>query len=167
MTKIKNEILSDTIVINSRDLMSKKNINSYIKYILKKKYEDTCNNNGYVIPDSLEIIERSVGKLKTINSESLVSYNINYKIDTIIPTIEEEFKCTINSVTKMGIIGYYDFKKNNKIDENPILFIIPNEYIKDQEKEYKKGEIIDVKVLDIRIKFRSKQIQIIGEQIIS
>ena len=65
----------------------------------------------------------------------------------------------------MGIIGYYDFKKNNKIDENPILFIIPNEYIKNIDKQYKKNEIIDVKVLDIRIKFRSKQIQIIGEQL--
>ena len=63
----------------------------------------------------------------------------------------------------MGLIGYLDYNDNKEIEKSPILFIIPREFL-DEKKNYKVDSKIDAKVLDIRIKFMSDQIQIIAEE---
>ena len=68
----------------------------------------------------------------------------------------------------MGIVAYLDYKekKESDIQESPLLFIIPKEYFEEEQMEKMKiGDKIKVKVLDTRIKFMAKQIQIIGEPI--
>ena len=160
----KKELLTNTLLVKSKDILSKKNIDGYLKYLLKSKYEGKCNNNGYIIPDSLNIIQRSIGTITTIDSESHIKYEITYEIKSIIPCVGDVFKCVVNSYTKMGIVGFLDYKNNEEIEKSPILFIVPKEFL-DSSRDYKNGDKIDVKVLDIRIKFMSDQIQIISEEI--
>ena len=160
----KEQLISDTILIPAKDLLKNKNIDGYILHHIKNNYENICHNNGYVIPDSSELIQRSYGKIVTINNMNYIQYNINYKNKSIIPIKDEIFNCIIDSKTKMGIIGYLDFKNVTEISNSPILFIIPNEFI-NTEKEISKNDKIKVKVLDTRIKFQSKQIQIVGEYV--
>ena len=152
----KEQLISDTILIPAKDLLKNKNIDGYILHYIKSNYENICHNNGYVIPDSSELIQRSYGKITTINNMNYIQYNINYKNKSIIPVKDEIFTCIIDSSTKMGIVGYLDFKDVTDIKNTPILFIIPNEFIK-TEKEFSKGEKIKIKVLDTRIKFQAKQ----------
>ena len=159
----KKQLLTNSLLVESKNLLNKKNIDSYLKYILKKKYEGKCNNNGYIIPESLNIIQRSVGKITTVVGKSYIKYEITYEIKTIIPCVGDVFKCIINSNTKMGLIGYLDYNDNKEIEKSPILFIIPREFL-DEKKNYKVDSKIDAKVLDVRIKFMSDQIQIIAEE---
>jgi len=160
----KVELLSGTLLVKYKDIVSKKNVDNYLKYLLKNKYEGKCHNNGYIIVNSLELIQRSIGNIRTIDSESYVSYEINYKIKSIVPCIGDIFECVINSITKMGIIGYLNYGDNTEIEVSPLLFIIPREYI-DEETKYGKNDTIKVEVLDTRIKFMSNQIQIIGKKV--
>ena len=81
----KKELLTNTLIVKSKDILSKKNIDGYLKYLLKSKYEGKCNNNGYIIPDSLNIIQRSIGTITTIDGKSHVKYEITYEIKNIIP----------------------------------------------------------------------------------
>ena len=116
----------------------------------------------------IEIVQRSVGKIETINNESFIKYNINYKNKSIIPTKDDVFECVIDSITKMGIIAYLDYRKeeDSSIKESPLLFIIPKEFLPEGKiDQLKKDSTINVKVLDTRIKFRAEQIQIVGEAI--
>ena len=158
----KEQIISDTILIKSQDLLRTKNIDGYILQYLRTNYENLCHNNGYVIPGSIELIQRSHGIITSNNGLNYIQYNINYKNKSIVPTKDDIFECVIENVTKMGVVGYLKYNDISEIKESPILFIIPNEF-SSTEIDFAKGDIINVKVLDVRIKFQSTQIQVIGE----
>ena len=83
----------------------------------------------------------------------------------IFPTSSEIYTCKIDNITKMGIIAYMesDDEKLNTINESPILFIVPNEYIEDDISLFSKGQKIDVEVVRERVKYRTKQIQVVGK----
>ncbi len=169
MTIEKEQLVSDTILIPARQICKNKKIDGYLLHHLKKEYERKCHNNGYVLPDSIEIVQRSVGKIETINNESFIKYNINYKNKSIIPTKDDIFECIIDSITKMGVIAYLDYKETDEstIKESPLLFIIPKEFLPEGKiDQLQKNSKINVKVMDTRIKFLSEQIQIIGEAIV-
>ena len=68
----------------------------------------------------------------------------------------------------MGGVSYLNYKggEDFEIKDSPLLFIIPKEYFDEEKiKTLKVQDKINVKVLDTRIKFMSKQIQIIGEPV--
>ena len=150
----KEQIISDTILIKSSNI--KNNIDGYIQYYMKNKYEDKCYENGYIIPNSLEIVNRSHGKLTMIDNISYLKFEITYKVKSIIPTVSDIYTCTIENLTKMGALGYLDYNSCT-LETSPIIFIIPNESLKDN-KNISIGDKVRVKILDIRIKFMKKQI---------
>ena len=65
----------------------------------------------------------------------------------------------------MGIVAYLDHNVES-VSDSPVLFIIPKQFIdEDTIDKFKKNDKIKIKVLDTRIKFQSKQIQVVGEYI--
>jgi len=63
----------------------------------------------------------------------------------------------------MGIIGYlYDKEGKYNIENSPILFIVPSQYIEDIDI-YKRDMNIEIEILQSRIKYKSKQIQVVGK----
>ena len=161
----KEQLLTITIQINASDIYRTKNIDGLIKYKLKEQLEGVCGKYGYVIKDSISIINRSIGKAITHNEQSKIEYNLTYKMNVILPCTSEIFTCKIDSITKMGIIAYMkiDDDINNTIKGSPILFIVPQEYIEGDIDMYKKDQIINIEVLQKRIKYRTKQIQVVGK----
>ena len=65
----------------------------------------------------------------------------------------------------MGIIAYMKMEdeKFNNISMSPILFIVPQEYIEDDISLFKKDQTINIEIVQIRIKYRMKQIQVVGK----
>jgi len=162
MNKYKKEILFTTSIhLDSSDISKTKNIDGLIKHKLKKEYESSCNKYGYVIKDTIRIKNRSIGKLVNHNNNSMIEYNITLKVDVIYPCEKDIFIAKIDNITKMGAIGYLSEEDYN-IESSPILFIIPTEYIEDIEL-IKKDMNIEVEVLQSRIKYKSKQIQVVGK----
>ena len=165
----KEQLLSDTFHIKSSNLLKSKNIDGLLKHKMKKQYEKKCSKNGYVIADSFDIIQRSIGKLITLNNESYIQYEVNYRIKSIIPCKDDIYECIINSITRMGIIAYLNYKEkeDSEIKDSPLLIIIPKESFNEDNliTDYTIGQKIKIKVLDSRIKYMSKQIQVIGEPI--
>ena len=159
----KEQLLTTTIQINSSDIYRTKNIDGLIKYRLKEQLESVCGKYGYVVRDSISIVKRSIGKAVTHNEESKIEYNLTYKMKVILPCTSEIFTCKIDSITKMGIIAYMKMKDDNSIKDSPILFIVPQEYIEGDIDMYKKDQIINIEVLQKRIKYRTKQIQVVGK----
>ena len=101
------------------------------------------------------------------------NYDINsgdiiYKNKSIIPTKDDVFECIIDSITRMGVIAYLDYKESedSSIKESPLLFIVPKDFLPEGKiDQLKKNDTIKIKVLDTRIKFMAEQIQIVGEGI--
>ena len=162
---IKEILYTTSIQLNSNECSKCKSIVGLIKYKLKKENEKLCNKYGYVIENSLNLINRSVGKLVIHNNISMIEYNITMKLKVIYPCEKDIFNMKIDNVTKMGIIGYlYNKDKEYNIENSPILFIIPSQYVEDINT-FKNDMKIDIQVLQSRIKYKSKQIQVVGKLI--
>ena len=98
----------------------------------------------------------------TIDGDSVINYNITYKIKTINPQKDDLIEeCVVNSISKMGIISYINYEDKDNIKESPLLIIVPNEYINDND--IKINDKINVSVLDSRTKYKAKQIQVVAK----
>ena len=152
-----------TTSINIKPSSLRGDINKIILNILKKKFEGICNKDGYVIKDSIELLERSIGEILTINNESIINYKITYKSDIIFPSEGDEHECYVDTVNKFGVIAYLKLSDDDTLKESPFIIIIPKEYI--SETDYDKINIKDklsVKIKSFRIKYNSSHIQVIS-----
>tara|TARA_B110001450_G_C17257435_1_gene334081 strand:+ start:23 stop:514 length:492 start_codon:yes stop_codon:yes gene_type:complete len=154
------QILSKTIQIKSPDIYKTNNIDKLILHKLKH-YECKCSEQGYIMKDTTEIIQRSMGKICSIDKKSMIEYKINYKIKSILPTIGDKYNCIIGSITKMGLICYTEFEGSTSVTDTPLLIIIPREYC--NLEKLKVDDKIEIITVDLRIKFMSPQIQLIGK----
>ena len=160
---IKEILFTTSIQLNSNECSRCKNIDGLIKYKLKKEHEKLCTKHGYVLENTLKVVNRSIGKIVTHDNMSMIEYNITMKLNVIYPCEKDIFTVKIDNITKMGVIGYLDDKEDKyDIENSPILFIIPSGYIEDIES-LKVGMKIEVEVLQSRIKYKSKQIQVVGK----
>lgn len=165
-THISEQLLTTTIHIKSSDIYKTKNLDGLIKHHLKKLNEGYCGKYGYVIPNSIKIVKRSVGKAVTHNTESKVEFGVVYKMKTILPCNGDKYDCIIESITKMGIIAYMNTDQESKcnVKDSPVLVIIPEEYIEEKSlDDFEIEQQIKVEILESRIKYRSKQIQTVGK----
>lgn len=156
-------ILSTTNV-NIRPCDLSEDINQVILLNLKKRYEGVCNKDGYIIKDSIELINRSIGEIKTINNSSFINFNVTYSSDIIYPSVDSEYETYVETKNKVGIISYIKLQEDDTIKESPYIIITPKEYIDDKVFEsIKVNDKIKVKVKSYRIKYMAKQIQIVSE----
>ena len=158
------QLLTTSINIKCNNI--KGDINKLILYNLKKRYEGVCNKDGYIMKNTIELINRSIGELLLIDTKSHIMYNITYKCDIISPSIGNKIKCVVNSNNKMGIIGYIKDDDVKTIDDSPFIIIIPNEYFTDTDiSTIKIGDILNVKIENFRTKYLAKQIQLVVKPI--
>lgn len=157
---IKDCIKTKEIHVNSRDIRS--TIGNAIESKLKKDMEGLCCEDGYIIKDSIKIIERSIGKVISINNDSKIKYNIKYSCSIITPSNGMKIDCYINSVSKMGAVAFIKYNNLSTFKESPLLIIIPKNYFEDIDsieinKKYK------VEILATRLKYKSEQIHIVAK----
>lgn len=160
---ISTQLLTTSINIECKNIVG--DINELLYKYLKKKYEGVCNKDGYVQTDSLQIVNRSVGEVKTINGTSYIIYNITYKANIYSPVKGTKLDICVNSVTKMGVIGYLKEKEEYTIENSPFIVIVPREYFPDGEFEVNVNDTLSVKVEDSRVKYMSQNIQIVAKPI--
>jgi len=165
-TYYSNEILTEKIQIHF-DEINTKDINTKLFSLLKNKIENKCYNSGYIIQNSIKIINKTLGKIVNYDSKNMIEYNIRFSAKIIKPTIDDIIECYISEKNKLGLLAYIKYKdiiengKNNGIGESPLLIIIPMETIDDVDK-YDINMKIKVVVKATRIKFDANKIQVIG-----
>ena len=72
----------------------------------------------------------------------------------------------INSMTKMGIIGYLKEKDEDTIEDSPFIVIVPKEYFEEGNiDDYSVNDSLDIIIEASRIKYLSKNIQIVAKPI--
>ena len=152
-----------TTNVNIKPENLKGDFNKLILDSIKRKYEGVCNNNGYILKNSIELIERSMGQIKTINSESIINYNITYKADIISPSVGDIYECYVETKNKLGIIAYLKINESSTFEETPFIIIIPKEYMNDEGyTEIKCNDKLNITIESFRIKYMSNHIQIVA-----
>lgn len=161
---ISSQLLTTSINVDMKNI--KGDINELLYKLLKKKYEGVCNKDGYIQKGSLQIVNRSIGSVKTINNTSYIVYEITYKANIYSPVKGTKLDITINSITKMGIIGFLKDNDDDTIENSPFIVIVPREYFEDSNvDDYEVNSELKVQIEDSRIKYMSKNIQIVAKPV--
>ena len=162
---INEQILTNNLTIPSRELTN--DIDNLILIKLKEQVEGICFEDGYIIPNSVKIIKRKLGKIKTTNNQSGVQYEIEYKAKIISPINGDELEIYVNNINKMGIAGYIRMHDTDSTSEDsPLVVMIPSEYLKDSSyniEDINVGQKLNVTVIGSRIKFKSDKIPVIAK----
>ena len=148
-----NSLLTKKIHIESRYL--DENIDNYIEKYLKNKVEGSCIDEGYIEPDTVKIITKSVGSLLGSRFTGDVTYNIAYSANVCNPVIGNVIDCKVKFINKVGILG------NN----GPLTILVPRQ-IQDENDNINKineNDIIKVEVIAKKFYLNSKEIKIVGK----
>ena len=80
--------------------------------------------------------------------------------------MNDEINIIINSINKMGVIGYIKTKDSDTFEDSPLLVMVPKEYFIDSDLNFNDllvNQKIDVVTVGSRTKYNTKNIQVIAK----
>jgi len=110
----KSVLLEERVTLNPSDTNSKDNISSsgYIENTLlqrlKTKIEGKCISSGFVKPDSLEILHRSMGTAENGRFTGNWIYYVKMQCKVFHPETNTPVSCKVIKVNKMGAYVVFD-----------------------------------------------------------
>jgi len=164
MSYISEQLLTSVLILNPKELNS--DIDSIVRMKLKENVEGRSYEDGYIIEDSVRIIQRSMGKIVTNGKKSEIKYLIKYKAKVVSPSENDEINIIISSINKLGIIGYIRLNEGDTSEESPMLIMVPKEYFNESTRSFNDltvGQKMDVVTVGVRSKFNSSNIQVIAK----
>jgi uncharacterized protein YecE (DUF72 family) len=133
----------------------------YISILLKEKYGNICNYDGYILENTIEIIKRSYGKL-LYNGNIL--YNISYSATILIPHQGKLFK---NCIIQRPINENYGLICRPEEHKEAIVIIVPFIFLSDINKHKiineKTNKPVDIITLDSYFEIHDRFIKVIGK----
>ena len=163
-TYISEQLLTTNLFVNASQV--NKNIDSVIKDNLKEQLEGLCYEDGYIVKDSVKIVNKSMGKIVVNDNVSSVSYSIRYKAKVISPSEGDIIESYVSNINKMGVVSYIKLSEGDSSEESPIVIMIPKDYFDSSiynVDDINVGQQLNIVVVGSRIKYRSEKIQIIAK----
>ena len=160
----------ENIKLNLKEIDTK-NLNLKIYKTICEKVENKCYSEGFILKNSIDLINKSLGKFINVDTNNYLSYHVKFKAKIFKPGIDDIIECYIDNINKLGIIAYIKLSDvSNKISEidqenlssSPFIIIIPEKEI-DNISNYNINDNINIIVSATRIKYKSDKIQIIGK----
>ena len=117
-----------------------KNVRNTILNKLKTNLEGVCLKDGYVKPDSVEIIEYSPGSI--IGEE--VKFQVTLQCQVCYPVEGMIIDCSVKNITKAGIRA-----EISKYEKTPMVIFVARDhhYSNEQFSNIQENDIIQVKLL--------------------
>jgi DNA-directed RNA polymerase subunit E'/Rpb7 len=131
-----------------------KDLNQYFLEYSKKFIEGKCRKEGYIRPNSVNVINISNGLLKGND----IYYKVTYNVDCCLPEKGMLLNAKIKNITKIGIRAVIsDY-------HNPIILFVSSEHNPHKNMEsYTIGQRILLKVIDFRYELYDDFISVIAE----
>lgn len=122
---------------------------------LKEKYERKCTANGYVRPDSIEILARSMGVAENGRFTGNLLYDCKIKCDVLYPTANSSIPAMVIKVNKMGAYAHFD---------DAIRVLLPRDmHVGNREfDEIREGDTIQVRIERSRFQANDPFISAVG-----
>jgi DNA-directed RNA polymerase subunit E'/Rpb7 len=142
--------LSKNVHINSKFLQ--KNIQGSLLEQLKLNYEGKCSSEGFIQPQSITILNYSIGR--TNYKKGGVDYAVQFQADICLPHQGQIFRSIITLRSKIGIHS----------ESLPIKILIPRDlHIGNPDFDnVKEGEEIEFEVIGAEFKQQDKNIYVVG-----
>ena len=154
MNKIYTDILLRRRVIIKPKLLNSE-LHNNILGVLKKEIEGKCVEEGYIQPDSIQIIKRTIGMMLTNGFEGEITYDVLYSANVCNPYQNNVLSCTIKSINKLGLLGI----------SGPLMIIIPKQYheSKNPFKNLTIGQNVNISVIDKKFNLYDKNISVVAK----
>lgn len=142
--------LSKKVHIPSKFLQ--RNIQSSLLAQLKLNVEGKCSPEGFIQPNSVTIVNYSLGRTNYIKGG--VDYDVQFQADICMPHQGQRFKAPVTVRSKVGIHA----------ETPPIKILIPRDlHIGNEEfEEVKVGDEIEFEVIGAQFKQQDKDIVVVG-----
>jgi DNA-directed RNA polymerase subunit E'/Rpb7 len=148
-------ILRKKIVLDAKYLNSK--VDEYILSFLKNRLEGKCIHDGYVKPDSVRILRRSVGMLVGSRFTGDITYEIAYSAEVCNPVEGNIYECKVKKINnKSGIMASL----------GPLMISVGKQFHEDNLEIFdtlKVGDTIKVIVLGKTFALNDKEIKVVGK----
>ena len=136
-----------------------KNLKENIEENIKFTIEGKCIVEGFIKPNSSQIITHSCG---TIERGNTVTFEVVFECDVCFPVEGMLIPCIAKNITKAGI----RCESANDVPSPVVVFIAKDHhYNSSLFNDVKEGDKISVKVIGQRFELNDKYISIIGELI--
>ena len=146
-------LLHEKISVNFKDINN--NIYNLLQNLIKNKIEGVCINEGFVKPDSVNLISYSSGEIYSNNA----LFHIIYECLITNPPESMVLNCSVKSITKVGIRA----ELNQEISPFVVFIARDHHYNNDVFSTISEGDIINVRVVGQRFELNDKFISIIAE----
>ena len=154
------QILSGMIQLNPLEHNS--GIDETILEKLKEKVEGKCDSFGYIKPDSVNILKRSVGMCQPGQFNGNCNYKVAYSVEVCNPVEGMLIKCAVKNINKMGL-----FCELADISPSPISVILAKQHHMDESKEsfdaVKLNDVIQVEIIGKKFNYNDTVISCIGK----
>jgi DNA-directed RNA polymerase subunit E'/Rpb7 len=147
-----NNVLIKRLCIKSKYL--NEHIDEYINNYLKSNIEGKCIDEGYVEPNSIKVIKKSIGMLVGSRFTGDITYDIIYTANVCNPVSGNIINCKVKFINKLGILG----------TNGPITITIPKQLHKISDFEnININDIIKIEVIAKKYSLNQKEIKIVAK----
>lgn len=138
----------------NRDIDKSLLINSILLEKIKDLYGDRCIEKGFVQGSSIEIVERSIGKIYAEHLNGNIIYDIRFSADICNPVKGEIVKGRVTNSNKMGLL----------VKSGPLNIVLARQHHVNRKcfKKINVGEEIPVSIVGSRFTLNDKEISVIG-----
>ena len=125
---------------------------------VRTKLEGRCSTHGWVIPQSLEILSRSMGHLENGRYTGNIIFHVQLKADVLNPVNGDIITASVETVNDMGIMAIYSHQVKD-VQYEAIKVLVVKEGNDNFATKTKKEEIV--------IRLEKSRFQVNDEHILS
>ena len=124
----------------------------YIEKIVKNNVEGRCIREGYVVPGTTIVLERSMGNLNNNQFNGNIIYDVKIGVKICNIPVNSIIKAPIIKINKLGLLA----------ELGPLMIIVPKEIHsnKDAFKDIKIGDEIELLIIGKTFELNSKKISV-------
>ena len=128
------------------------NFPAYIEKILKNNVEGRCIKEGYVVPNTVVILKRSIGNMNNNQFNGNITFDITIGAKVCNIPVNSVIKASVKKINKLGILA----------ELGPLMIIVPKEIHQDKEpfSKINIGDEIDLLIIGKTFHLNSKIISI-------
>lgn len=158
--------LEETVRLTPEEL-GNGSINDSCMYHLKRKIGNKCTNEGYIIANTVTILERSAGIINTRFLDGSVNYKIIFSADVCCPRIGDILPATFVDMNPAGILA--------EIKDSPLNIVLPKSLHGPNERDVysrldspdseDRSKTLAIQICGAQIRQNTKIIKVMGKVI--